>query len=129
MIPMTRLVTILLCITSLCYGQTNLSDQARISVITCGPWQGVLFTAFGHSAFRVYDPANGIDYAYNYGVFDFDRPNFYMNFARGQNYYKLAVQDYKQFEASYIRLNRYLHEQVLNLTPAENQKIFDFLQW
>jgi hypothetical protein len=127
---MTRLITfLLLCVTTLGYGQMRLSDKARISVITCGPWQGVLFTAFGHSAFRVNDPVNGIDYAFNYGVFDFDQPNFYLNFARGRNRYRLAIQDYKQFEASYIYYNRYLHEQVLNLTPEENQKLFDYLSW
>jgi hypothetical protein len=107
----------------------RLSDKAHISVITCGPWQGAVFTAFGHNAFRVNDPVNGIDYAFNYGVFDFDQPNFYLNFARGHNRYKLAIQDYKQFEASYIYYNRYLHEQVLNLTPEENQKLFDYLSW
>lgn len=126
---MTKLLALLIVASTLCYGQTKLSDKAQISVITCGPWQGAVYTAFGHSAFRVNDPANGIDYAYNYGVFDFDQPNFYINFARGHNYYMLGVHDYRQFEASYIRHNRYIHEQVLNLTPAETQKLYDFLEW
>ena len=59
----------------------KLSEQATISVITCGPFQEELYSAFGHSAFRVYDPVQKIDDAYNYGVFDFDQPNFYLNFA------------------------------------------------
>ena len=126
---MFRLTAFLICITSLCFGQVKLSERAQISVITCGPWQGVVFTAFGHSAFRIYDPANGIDNVYNYGVFDFDGPGFYFDFARGQNYYRLAVQDYKQFAYNYTYHNRYLHEQILNLTPTENQKLFDYLQW
>lgn len=106
-----------------------LSDQAEISVITCGPGQEAVFTAFGHSAFRVFDPANEIDAAFNYGVFDFDQPNFYLNFARGKNRYRLAVQDYKRFEYTYIYYNRYVHEQVLNLTQAQKQTLFDYLQW
>lgn len=109
--------------------QTILSDQAEISVITCGPGQEAVFTAFGHSAFRVYDPVNGIDHAYNYGVFDFDQPNFYLNFARGYNQYKLAVQDYRRFEYYYIYYNRYVHEQVLNLDTEQKQKLFNFLAW
>ncbi|HMP99569.1 MAG TPA: DUF4105 domain-containing protein [Cyclobacteriaceae bacterium] len=109
--------------------QINLSDYAEISVITCGPGQEAVFTAFGHSAFRVYDPMNNINHAYNYGVFDFDQPNFYLNFARGYNYYKLAVQDYRNFEYYYIYNNRYVHEQVLNLTQVQKQELFDFLQW
>ena len=106
-----------------------LSDQAEISVITCGPGQEQVFTAFGHSAFRVFDPVNGIDAAFNYGVFDFDQPNFYLNFARGHNYYRLAVQDYKRFEYAYQYYNRYIVAQVLNLNINQKQRLFNYLQW
>jgi hypothetical protein len=109
--------------------QIKLSDQAEISVITCGPGQAELYSAFGHSAFRVFDPANQIDHAFNYGVFDFNQPNFYLNFARGHNNYRLAVQDYKRFEYTYIYYNRYVHEQVLNLNTFQKQKLFDYLVW
>lgn len=111
------------------FAQLTLSQQAEISVITCGPGQEQVYTAFGHSAFRVFDPELGIDAAYNYGVFDFDQPNFYLNFTRGHNYYRLAVQDYKRFEYAYIYYNRYIHEQVLDLTYFQKQKLFDYLQW
>lgn len=118
-----------ICSSSLCMGQLKLSNQAYIAAITFGPGQEAVFTAFGHSAFRVYDPVNGIDLAYNYGVFDFDQPNFYLNFARGYNYYKLGVMDYKRMEYAYIYYNRYVHEQILNLTPVQNQRLFDYLEW
>ncbi len=112
------------------FGQsTVLSPEAEISVLTLGPWQGQVYTAFGHSAFRVYDPVNNINAAYNYGVFDFDQPNFYLNFARGHNVYLLGVFDYPRFEYTYIYYNRYIHEQVLNLTASQKQRLFDFLQW
>jgi len=107
----------------------KLSDRATISVITCGPYQGELYSAFGHSAFRVYDPDQNIDAVFNYGVFDFDQPNFYLNFARGYLYYKLAAYDYQRFEASYIYYNRYIHDQELNLTAEQKQKLFDYLMW
>lgn len=106
-----------------------LSPEARISIITCGPYQGELYSAFGHSAIRVFDSTTGIDYAFNYGVFDFDQPNFYLNFARGNSHYKLAVYPYPLFRDHYISYNRSLHEQVLNLTEEQKQKIFDFLLW
>ena len=109
--------------------QRTLSPDATISVITCGPWQGELYSAFGHSALRVYDPSQQINDAYNYGVFDFDQPNFYLNFAKGSSYYKLAVWDYQGFVNMYIYDNRFVHEQILNLTPAQKQKVYDFLQW
>lgn len=109
--------------------QITLSPQAEIHVLTCGPYQGELYSAFGHSAIRVTDPASGLDLLFNYGVFDFDQPNFYLNFARGFLNYKLAVMDYTRFRDFYIMQNRYIHEQVLNLTPDQKQEYFDFLQW
>lgn len=107
----------------------KLSDQATISVITCGPFQQELYSAFGHSAIRVYDPAQDIDEGYNYGVFDFDQPNFYLNFAKGFLYYKLGVYDYPRFRDYYIYHNRYIHEQVLNLSQEQKQKLYDYLLW
>lgn len=112
----------------LCAQQFTLSDQAEISIITCGPYQEELYSAFGHSAIRVHDPAIDYDAAYNYGVFDFNQPNFYLNFARGYLFYKLGVYDYQRFQNHYIIDNRYVHEQVLNLTQEQKQKMFDFLQ-
>ncbi len=107
----------------------RLSEKAEISIITCGPSNEIVYSAFGHSAFRVVDPENGFDYAFNYGVFDFDKPNFYLNFAKGRNYYLLAVYDYENFEWPYVRDNRFVHEQVLNLTQSQKEKIFSFLLW
>lgn len=109
--------------------QPRLSPLARISVITCGPDTRELYAAFGHSAIRVYDPENGLDEAFNYGVFNFNQPNFYLNFAKGFLYYKLGVYAYPDFEQYYLRHDRYVHEQVLALTPAQKEKIFHFLIW
>jgi len=103
------------------------SDQLQMSVITCGPSQEELYTAFGHSAIRVLDKANNFDAVFNYGVFDFKQPNFYLNFARGFLYYKLGVYDYQAFKANYIYDNRYVHEQVLNLTSEQKLKLFNYL--
>jgi hypothetical protein len=126
---MKKLTLLFLLISTLSFGQLTLSDKAEISVLTLGPWQGQVYTAFGHSAFRVNDPANNLDAAYNYGVFNFDRPNFYLNFAKGNNYYMLGVSDYKRFEYAYIYFDRYIHEQKLNLTQKQKQRLFDYLEW
>ena len=98
-------------------------------MVTCAPYQGELYSAFGHSAIRVYDPVNQIDYAYNYGVFDFNQPNFYLNFTRGHLLYKLAVQSYPHFRYNYLYFNRWVHEQVINIDQSQKQKIFDYLEW
>ena len=62
--------------------QTTLSDSSFASLITCGPGNDY-YLAFGHTAIRVCELQNGIDYVYNYGTFDFDTPNLYWNFIRG----------------------------------------------
>jgi hypothetical protein len=107
----------------------KLSDNATISVITCGPHHEISYLCFGHSAFRVHDPQTGMDYIFNYGIFDFDRPDFVLNFALGNNVYLLGVQEFQQFQDSYIEDNRYIHEQVLNLTIEQKQKVFNYLVW
>ncbi len=105
----------------------RLSSNAEISIITLGPWQGELYSAFGHSAIRVYDPELNIDAFFNYGVFSFDQPNFYLNFAKGHLNYKLDVDPYAPWRDYYISHNRYVHEQILNLNDQQTQKLFDFL--
>ena len=111
------------------FSQWTLGEKAEIHVVTCGPYQGELYSAFGHSAIRVLDPDQGLDLIFNYGVFDFNQPNFYLNFARGYLNYQLAVAPYDLFKRSYISENRFIHEQSLNLDQDQKQKVFDFLQW
>ena len=110
-------------------GHSTLSNQAEIAVMTLGPYQGELYSAFGHTAIRVSDPIQGIDYVFNYGIFDFDQENFYWNFARGKMLYQLGVAQYERFKQAYIHENRYIIEQHLNLTSQEKQKVYDFLLW
>ncbi|MTI22621.1 DUF4105 domain-containing protein [Fulvivirga sp. RKSG066] len=122
------LVLILAC-TNLPAQHKQLSSEATIHIITVGPYQPELYSAFGHSGIRVLDPVNRIDDFYNYGVFDFDQPNFYLNFARGFLNYRLAVMDYRRVRNFYVSQNRYIHEQVLNFDQEENQKLYEFLEW
>ena len=46
-------------------------------------------------ALRIYDPKQNIDYIFNYGIFDFSKPNFIYRFAAGETDYKLGVADFK----------------------------------
>ncbi len=126
---MKRLVALFLLIPLITFGQRELSKEADIHIVTCGPYQGELYSAFGHNAIRVKDPSQDIDRIYNYGVFNFNQPNFYLNFAKGYLYYRLAVMPYKPFKNNYISEKRYIHEQVLNLTNDQKQRLFNFLQW
>ena len=104
-----------------------LSSRAEISVITCDPG-AELYSSFGHSAFRVVDPTLHIDQAYNYGTFNFKTDNFYIKFARGKLLYDLSSYPFHYFIRDYIKENRTVVEQVLNLDQTEKQEMFDFLE-
>src|SRR5690606_36772612 len=85
----------LTCLTS--FSQVrSLSDQAEISVLSIGPGTS-LNDAFGHSAFRVKDQHLGIDDVYNYDIYDFNTPNFYLKFARGKLHYLIGRNSYGDF--------------------------------
>jgi hypothetical protein len=107
--------------------QVNLSINSEISLITAGPGEE-LYEKFGHSAFRVVDTTLNIDLIYNYGIFDFNAPNFYSNFAKGKMYYLVAKYDFKYFLASYKQDKRWLKQQILNLDLSEKQRVFDYLE-
>ena len=113
---------------SLAFAQPiKLSEAAEISVITCSPGNEALYAAFGHSAIRVRDPKLNMDLAYNYGIFDFDQPNFYLNFAKGYLNYKLGVRRFDRFIYAYQYYNRSVYEQVLDLDSAQRQQLYSFL--
>lgn len=104
----------------------QLSEASEISIITIGPG-AELYDKFGHSAFRIQDSINGMDVVFNYGEYDFNTPNFYLKFAQGKLLYQLGVDYYKNFYPRYVAQNRWMKEQVLNLTHSEKQELSDFL--
>ncbi len=107
--------------------QLKLTDNAQISVITVAPGNE-LVDSFGHSAFRVRDPFLSVDIVYNYGVYDFNTPNFYAKFAQGKLLYILGVSKFDRFLYSYKIQNRTIVEQILNLSTIQKQAFFEFLQ-
>ena len=107
--------------------QIRLSPNAEISVLTMGPGKA-LYDSFGHSAIRIQDASMGIDVSYNYGVYDFSDPNFYAKFAKGQMRYVLDRRQTEGFLRNYIEDNRWVKEQILELTQGEKQQLFAFLE-
>ncbi|HSQ46980.1 MAG TPA: DUF4105 domain-containing protein [Lutibacter sp.] len=107
--------------------QQKLSSEATVSVVTCGPGSE-LYSAFGHSAFRVYDPLLKLDKIYNYGTFDFNKPNFYLNFAKGKLIYQLSTTRYGYFLQQFNYENRWVKTQELALNDADVQAVYDFLE-
>ncbi|MDX2250622.1 MAG: DUF4105 domain-containing protein [Bacteroidia bacterium] len=104
----------------------KLSPEAQISLLTCQPGEE-LYSSFGHSAIRISDPQTGLDVVFNYGTFDFQTPNFYLKFMRGQLNYKLDTDPWREFDYAYRYFKRTFDEQVFNLTLEQKQAVFDYL--
>ncbi len=104
----------------------QLSVYSEVSILTVGPGDQ-LFTAFGHTAIRIKDPLLRFDYVYNYGMFDFNQPNFYLNFAKGKLLYSLGAYPYKNFVTQNNYEKRWLKEQVLELNQLQKQELFEYL--
>jgi hypothetical protein len=100
-----------------------LSKKARISVLTCGTGNES-YSLFGHTAIRVSDLDNNLDVVYNYGAFDFDTPNFVMQFTKGDLNYFIVNNRYEDFINQYNYERRDVFEQELNIPLALKQKLY-----
>lgn len=107
--------------------QMRLSDEAQISILTAAPSDDEVYTLYGHTAIRVKDPANKLDVVFNYGIFDFSKPNFVYRFTKGETDYKLAAYNFSHYIIEYQMRGSEVTEQILNLTPAEIDKIWNAL--
>jgi hypothetical protein len=104
-----------------------LSKNARISVLTCGTGNES-YSLFGHTAIRVSDVENNLDIVYNYGAFDFDTPNFVLQFTKGDLNYYITNNRYVDFINQYNYEKREVLEQELNIPLELKQELFDNLE-
>ncbi|KKB50126.1 MULTISPECIES: lipoprotein N-acyltransferase Lnb domain-containing protein [Parabacteroides] len=107
--------------------QIKLSDEAQISILTAAPSDEAVFTLYGHTAVRVKDSLHKIDLVFNYGIFDFSKPNFIYRFTKGETDYKLAAYNFQHYIIEYQMRGSEVTEQVLNFTPDEINKIWNAL--
>ncbi|QCX00720.1 DUF4105 domain-containing protein [Aggregatimonas sangjinii] len=107
--------------------QTELSPLSKVSVLTVGT-ADELHSKFGHSAIRIVDPTVGLDIVYNYGMFDFDDPDFYIKFTHGKLDYRIAKESFPHFIRTYEYENRWVKEQVLDLQNADKEALLSFLE-
>lgn len=100
----------------------------RVDLYTYGPG-AVYWERFGHDALVITDTASGEAYAFNYGLFDFDQKDFYLNFARGIMIYRAAAWPAADDVQEYSGEGRSIGDQHLNLTPTQRAALRDFLVW
>lgn len=96
-----------------------------ISLITCYPGEEI-YELCGHSAIRV--RGVGIDSVWNYGIFDFNQPNFVYRFVKGETDYRGASYPFEWFMPEYIKTGRRVVEQDINFTPEEARKMHELLR-
>lgn len=96
----------------------------QVSFITCYAGSDV-YELCGHSALRIKYLGN--DIAVNYGLFDFDSPNFVYRFVKGETDYQVGAYPFYRFLSQYTRDNRRIVEQKLNLTPTQALKLVELI--
>ena len=99
-----------------------------VSLITFGPGLEV-WERFGHNAILINDRTTKKSLLYNYGIFDFDQKDFFLNFARGHMTYRMAVGDPNEELPYYVEEGRWIVQQELAMTPSQKAKLANFLDW
>ena len=107
--------------------QDSTKGALQISILTCAPGEDV-YTAWGHTAIRIIDSAKQTDVVYNFGTFDFNTPNFLVEFVKGNLNYFLSADNFQNFILEYQYYGRSIKEQVLILSDAEKIKWHNALQ-
>jgi hypothetical protein len=102
------------------------SGDTTAYLLTCGPGTET-YSIYGHSALRIEIPERHLDVIYNWGIFDFDTPNFAWKFAKGRLDYLLAAETLDSFLGAYVFEQRYVFSQKVNLEPQELRKLTELI--
>lgn len=97
-------------------------DSVEVGLLTCAPHEEV-YSLYGHTALRWHDLHTGQDIAFNWGVFNYNKPYFVARFVFGLTDYELGLADFQPFADYYRRWGAMVSEQILNLKPAEKQRL------
>ena len=87
-------------------------------LLTIGQGEEV-FEKFGHNALIITNRLAGTSVAYNWGVFDFNQPNFIGRFLSGDTKYWVAAFGARPSIEFYKQANRSMQVQRLRLTPSQ----------
>lgn len=95
-----------------------------VSILTCAPGEEV-YELEGHTALRIRH--HGSDYVVNWGLFDFNSPNFLYRFVKGETDYCAGIENTTFFIDRYLQEGRSVTEQILSLTPAQIDRVVDLV--
>jgi hypothetical protein len=106
--------------------EAQVQGDTTVYLITCGSGTET-YSVYGHNALLVRIESAKIATVYNWGVFDFDAPNFTWNFAKGRLDYWLDTDQLKQFLKTYVYEKRYVWAQKINLERSETSKLISLI--
>lgn len=121
---MRKLAILLLCI-AVRLGAFGQADTI-VSLITAFPGTDI-YELEGHSAIRI-NMGPGNDYAINWGLYDFNAPNFVYRFVKGETDYMAGAIPFPYFLESYARAGRRVEELPLNLTGEQKATLIALIE-
>ncbi len=102
-------------------------SNLSVYLLTFG-WGDIVWERFGHNAIWINDRTHGTDITYNWGMFDFNQPNFVWRFVTGDTRYWMEPIPLKPMVDFYKQRNRSILAQELNLTPAQRIRLQQFVE-
>jgi len=102
------------------------ADGAEAWLVTFGPGE-IYWERFGHNAIWLREPAAGLDHTFNFGYFDFEQKDFFLNFIRARMLYFSVAQPAEREFSFYREQSRSIRLQKLNLTSPQYLQLRDYL--
>lgn len=127
---MKHIVTLISCLAaimsfSMPLNARETASDTVVSFVTVYPGSEI-YELEGHSALRVQMPS-GEDIAVNYGLFNFNAPNFVYRFVKGETDYMVGAYPWTYFLDSYKGSGRRIVQRTLDLTPEQTRRLVKYL--
>ena len=103
-------------------------SNLRIYLMTLGPGDAV-WERFGHNGIVVEDARTGYSAVYDWGRFSFDQPGYVPRLMKGRMMYWMEGADAQATMNYYMRVNRSVYMQELNLAPIQRVAMVALLEW
>jgi hypothetical protein len=103
-------------------GERSRGDYLTLKIAVMGPGDELYFW-WGHIALVIEDAASGRSRFYDYGIFDFQRENFFVNFAFGRLIYYCAASPAEDSYRAYRANNRDITLYTLDLPAAAKEEV------
>lgn len=103
---------------------TVVDSTLTVSLLTASPGDDI-YELEGHAALRF--KSSSADMTVNWGLFDFDSPNFIYRFVKGETDYMAGAMPTEYFLRQYRSEGRRIKEQTFNLTPQEAARALELV--